>query len=157
MWEAAKKMRLEEVLNQSPEEKIVQLLNCSQKTVWMSSSVQPDFFNKNDVKEAMEKASRRVSAFHLLLSSEVDWETRRQALPWLVALENENKITIKKSKEMIPHWLFADGKNFRLEKGHLEEKPLMTNNLVIWNATKPIAEMLQAKYEQWWNQSNSVI
>lgn len=149
-------MHLEEVLNKSPEEKIVQLLNSSEKTVWMSSSVQPDFFNKEDVRAAMEKACSSVSEFHLLLSSEVDWEERRQALPWLANLADDNRITIKKSQEMIPHWLFIDGKNFRLEKGHLEEKPLTTNNLIIWNATKPIADMLQAKYEQWWNQSNSV-
>ena len=69
----------------------------------------------------------------------------------LPILQTDNRITIKKSQEMIPHWLFIDGKNFRLEKGHLEEKPFLRRQttLIIWNATKPIADMLQAKYEQW--------
>jgi hypothetical protein len=149
-------MRLEEVLQRNPETKIVELLNSAHNSVWMSTSLNSEFFNGGNVRKAVEKTAKNISEFHLLLSSEVNWEERSKTLSWLVDLAKDNKITIKKSSEVIPHWLFVDGKNFRLEKGHLEESPLLTNNLIIWEATKPIAEMLQVKFEHWWNHGSSI-
>jgi len=52
-------MRIEEHINQDPENLIVTLLNTAQGTVWTSSGLVSDFFRRERFRQAVESAAAR--------------------------------------------------------------------------------------------------
>jgi len=148
-------MQIEEHIDCDPEDLIVKLLNAARGSVWTSSSVVLDFFKRDRFKQAMENAAERTYQFWFLLDNDVDWEEKKSELPWLAGLVTKGLITVRKSKEPIPHWLIIDGRHFRLEKRHPPGK-VITNNLEIWGAVKPLADMLQDRFRSWWENATPV-
>lgn len=148
-------MRIEEHINQDPENLIVTLLNTAQGTVWTSSGLVSDFFRRERFRQAVESAAAKCYQFRFLLDEDVDWEEKKVEFPWLARLVAEELITVKKSTEPIPHWLIIDGKHFRLEKPHAQGK-VITNNLEIWEAGTPLADMLRNRFDSWWKNATAL-
>jgi predicted Ser/Thr protein kinase len=144
-------VRLKEVINKDPEEDIIELMSAARYEIWMSSRLNPDFYNREKVREAIENAAKRVNKFRLLIDSRADWQERKSQLPWIAELVENGYITVRKSKNPILHWIIIDRKHFRLEKEHVSD--IGTSNLIIWDCDKPIADILQAKFAKLWMES----
>lgn len=143
-------MHLDEAIDEDPEAKIVELYDSARDTVWSSTSLIPDFYKRSIIMKAIIGAADRVGDFHLLIDFGVDWEQRKRQIPWLVDLVNRQNVTVRKSLHPVQHWLVVDGRHFRLEKTHPEEK-IGKNNLVIWTAIKPLADKLRDRWIEWWD------
>lgn len=153
-------MSFQEVINEDPEPYIVKLFENACDSIWISTRLNPIFYNREAVSTAITNAMERVKEFHLLLDVNVDYETRKQQIRWFADLVDNKRITVRKSDRPIPHWMIIDGKYFRLEKTHLPnetESKIETSNLIIWDTkSKLVAEALRNRFKEWWNSSSAL-
>lgn len=147
--------QISETFEQDPEAIIIDLFQNAKNSIWMSSNLQTEFYNRPSVRKAFEDGLGRVRDFILLLDSSVDWEKRRMELPWLNTIIQTRHFPVRKSDKPILHWIIVDGKNFRLEKPH-DDDEVKTSNMVIKDATKPISDLLQNRFLNWWNKAVSI-
>jgi hypothetical protein len=132
------------------EQKIADLLSRGKKYIWMSTGLNPRFYNRPHIKHAMTKALEKVKQFRLLL--DVDIKERKKEMSWLFDLMSEKGFEIRYRKN-VPHWLIVDGKHFRLEKFH-PPTTMGVKNLVVYNMDFTLSEVLQYTFSEWWNNAN---
>ena len=146
-------MRLQE-FEGDPEKYLVDLWKSAGDYIWMSSDLNPSFYNRKQVKETIEETAERIGEFRILLGRGADWKERKKQLPWLADLIKSGRIKARISG-VVPHWMVVDGKHFRIEKEHAENVTI-TKNLIIWDAEKYLADMIQTKFESWWGTATCV-
>jgi len=130
--------------------KIVNLLQKSKEYVWMSSGLNKDFYNDEDVKNTMKDAFKRVKQVKIIIDG--DAEAKKTEVSWLFDLAKQlnGKLQIRQASERLLHWLIVDGKHFRLEKPHITGE-IGVNNLFVCNVEPPaISEILMRKFDKWW-------
>lgn len=135
---------------ETTKEKIIHLLEKSKQYVWMSSGLNTTFYNDKEIISAMTGAFKRDKEVRIIIQGDI--VEKRDSLKWLFDLKNQfgNKIQIRQIDQM-PHWLIADGKHFRLEKPHGNEVIGM-KNLFVTDVNQPIiTDVLERKFENWWN------
>lgn len=146
-------LKITEYENIDPEEVIANLLIKTEKSVAMSTSLFPPFFNRPKIKEAFLKALNEADNFRLLIDYNNDWEESKKQIPWLANLETETKLNVRKSPNPVLHWVMVDGRHFRLEKPHgtfPSKEVIKTSNLLIEDAIKAISDELQDTFNLWW-------
>lgn len=138
-----------------PEKIIIKLVNEAQQSLWMSTSLHSEFYNRPMVKAALQGAFKRVEEARLLLDSKVtDFEKTKMDFPWIFEdSEVMSKLNVRLSKERLLHWLVVDGRHFRLEKPH--NGTVETSNMEIWDADKPTRDLLKRRFLTWWNCAGS--
>jgi hypothetical protein len=148
----------DEVVKQDPEPYIVKLLGLAHKSVWLSSCLAPEFYNREKIIQAFLNASNRVNDFRILLDPSVDWGKRKQEITWIDKLLKSNQLSVKQSTISIPHWLLIDNTHFRLEKEHAGADLSETSNLILYNVgiqksfepAKLITTTVLSNFELWW-------
>jgi hypothetical protein len=148
-------MQLEELLETDPESKIVDLYNTAHDSVWDSTGLNLEFYNRSTIRQAMLSAADRVSEFRLLVDSSVDWNQRKSQITWLAELLEKKSVAVRASREPLLHWLIVDETHFRLEKEHPKET-IGKNNLIIRNAIKPLSDKLRDIWQQWWYDADTI-
>ena len=147
-------MKTEEVKTpETTKEKIIKLSQMAKNYIWMSSGFNSEFYNDPDVGKAMVDAFGRVKDVRLLVEGNAE-DTERE-VGWLsdAVKKFEGKLHIRQCKR-VPHWLIIDGKHFRLEKPH-PIGVIGTKNLVVYDVDQPdISEILEQKFNDWWNTAN---
>ncbi len=136
-------------------EKIINLLERSEKYIWMSSGLNSEFYNDPDVKTAMVNAFKQVEDVRIIIDG--DYKTKKVELRWLfeIAQQFREKIRIKQHQNLL-HWLIVDGKHFRLERPHKTEM-VGVDNLFVIDVFQPIvSDMLNKKFTKWWLKATSI-
>ena len=113
----------------------------------------PELFPLEAVEKAMVDAFGRVKEVKLLIEGNA--EDKEREVGWLsdAAKEFKGKLQIRQC-ERVPHWLIIDGKHFRLEKSH-PIGAIGRKNLAVYDVDQPyISEILEQKFEDWWNIAN---
>jgi hypothetical protein len=152
--EGNKNIRYQLLVNQDPESSIVTLLNKANVSIWMSSRLNPDFYNREKVKEAFIGAANRTKLFHLILDTGANLDQRKKELPWLNELIEKGKIAVKQSSKPIRHGLLVDSNHLRMEKEHGQDINKILC-MVIWNTKndeefKTIMTTVQSRFDSWW-------
>jgi len=110
--------------------KIPKLLNKAKKEILITSMLSRDFYEKNEIKEAISNAIKREASIKIIL----DHKANNDNLPsWLIDEAKSGKIKIKKSKNNIPHSIVVDKENVRVEKEHEAEKWENATNIIAYN------------------------
>lgn len=146
-------LKVTEYENIDPEEVFVKLLNKADHWVAMSTTLHPSFYNRLRIKQAFVTAFNKVDNFRLLLDYNTNWKKREEQIPWLAELEPEIKLDVRKSTSPLLHWIMVDARHFRLEKPHkLDEQKeiVLTSNLLIQDAIKPVSDKIQDFFSSWW-------
>jgi len=141
-------LKLEKVRTpKETEEKIIELLNSAKKFVWQSSGLNEEFYNKEKVREAITNCAKRVRDYRLIVVG--DAKTKLDKVKWIRDLP----ITIRENRDKsVLHWLIIDGKHYRFEKPHLEEKT-GAGNLICWNMDSMYSRILERRFLRWWYNS----
>jgi hypothetical protein len=145
-------MKVIEICEQDPENIIIDLLSEAKDSIWMSTNLQKEFYDRPTIKKVMADSLFRVKDFKLLLEPNVDWETRKVDLNWLKEIIQTKQFPLRKSEERVLHWIIVDGNNIRLEQPH-EDGATLTSNMVIKGADQPYATDLQQRFLAWWNKA----
>lgn len=143
------------------EEPISDLLLKSKNFVDMSTSLYPEFYNREKLKNAIKTCTQSVWRFRILLDKETDIGELKKEVPWIFALRGEypKKIEIAKAKEDITHHILIDEKYFRIEGKHkrdLSGEPVL-RNLIVENPPRVIAARLIREFNGWWNSAEKII
>ena len=133
---------------------LVKLWKKADDYVWMSTDLNPSFYQREEIRNVMSETASRISDFRLILGKGADWDKIKRELPWFLKLVKSGRIQVKRN-ESVPHWMIVDGKHFRLEKEH-PEGVIETSNLVIWDAKKSLVDLLQSKFKNWWDVAASI-
>lgn len=124
----------------------------TEKYLWLSTSLYPDFYNQSEIKESLEKLADKDVEIRVLLDEDVDIEDRRERVNWLFTLPSAK---IRHSEKNIPHWVIADGNNLRLEKSH-ESGRHGGPNLIVSDADKMLSDVFETRFEKFWYNSPPV-
>lgn len=140
---------------ETTKEKIVSLLKLANDYVWMSTGLNAEFYNDSEVKAAMVDAFKRVNRVRVLISGDI--EDKKEEVMWFFDLvkELDGKIQVRQCAEVL-HWVISDGKHFRLERPHKVEV-VGVNNLLVYDVSPPvISDILKRRFDEWWDQSNTI-
>ncbi len=151
-------MDLTELSNVTPEqleEKLVPLFESAKNSLLISSNFHPDFYNRPKIRKAVENCIAKVEFCRILLDSEIDWIEQKKQLIWLTDVITKKKFPIKQSDKPLLHWIIIDGKNVRLEQPHIKNPPT-TSNVIMYDVSKPVADLLTVKFNEWWNSAVAV-
>lgn len=121
----------------------------------MSTSLNKEFYNDIDIKNAIVKSFEHVKQIRVLIDG--DAESKKKELNWLfdIAKESKGKVQIKQTEDIL-HWIISDGKHFRLEKAHPPGTVGM-NNLFVCDVEPPaISDILRSKFNAWWISARTV-
>jgi len=143
------------------EEPISDLLLEGKNFVDMSTSLYPEFYNREKLKNAIKTCARSVWRFRILLDKETDIGELKKEVPWIFALRREypKKIEMAKAKEDITHHILIDEKYFRIEGKHKRDLggELVLRNLIVVNPPRVIAARLIREFNGWWNSAEKII
>ncbi len=132
---------------------VPKLFSKAENLVWMSTSLYPDFYNRDNVREAVEKAAYRVEDFRMLIDNMVDEKERLSKIPWLKKLIKEGKIKIKKAAYEIRHIIIIDKKIVRIEEYHPANRRAEGNLLV----EDPLIILIEATlFNRWWRDARDL-
>lgn len=134
---------------QETKDKIISLLNDTNKSILMSTGLSPEFYNDKEVRTVMEAAIRRAKEIKIIITE--DKENRQKEVSWLFNLKKElnDKIQFRYLGNA-SHWLIVDDKHIRLEKNH----PLGTigeYNFFDKDVPNIIVKVLKTKFNEWWS------
>lgn len=142
------------------EEPISDLLLKGKNFVDMSTSLYPEFYNREKLKNAIKTCARNVLRFRILLDKEVDIGELKKEVSWVFALKEEypKKIEMAKAKEDIAHYILIDEKYFRIEGEHKHDLggELVLRNLIVENPPRIIAVQLIREFNGWWNSAEKI-
>lgn len=140
---------------------ISDLLLKGKNFVDMSTSLYPEFYNREKLKNAIKTCARSVLRFRILLDKETDIGELKKEVPWIFALRGEypKKIEMAKAKEDITHYILIDEKHFRIEGEHKHDLggELVLRNLIVENPPRIIAARLIHEFNGWWNSAEKII
>ncbi len=125
-------------------EKVIDLFSRAKKSLWMSTSLYPEFYNDDAVKSALEGKISKLD-FRLLLDRDVDVEKRKKEVPWIFRRAKSIRVATAK----LPHWIIVDGKHFRLEKMHPHNKP-GDKNIIVYDMDRIVGDILKEEFSEWW-------
>jgi len=133
--------------------KIIDLFGKAKKSILMSTGLNSEFYNNDDVKIVMKNAFKRVKYAKIIITGDI--ELKKTDVDWLFDIASlSNKIQIRLC-EKANHWLIIDNKHIRLEKSH----PLGTvgqENLFQSDAPQIVTEILKKKFYSWWDSEKSI-
>jgi hypothetical protein len=132
-------------------ELFVNIFSNTNKELLLSTDLDPDFYNDQDIQESMRNVSNEKDVdIRILLDARVDAEERRKQVPWISDLEN---VDIRQSKKDIPHWLISDGRDVRLEKPHNPNQK-GAPYLVVRDLDPTVADVLDQRFNTWWSENS---
>lgn len=141
-----KVLRVDEFDEEFITDKLIEIYEDTEDYLWFSTSLHPEFFSREDIRDTISDLCDRGVTINILLDEEVSAEERRQELPWV--FENDC-IEIKQSENEIPHRVISDGDHLRLEKPHtIQQKGAA--NLIAMNAVGGFREPYINEFEEWW-------
>ena len=127
--------------------KIIDLFSKAKKSILMSTELNPEFYNDDDVKTVMETAFEKVKCAKIIITRDI--ESRKKDVGWLFDIvSHNNKIQIKPCEKAM-HWLIIDDKHIRLEKSHAIGT-IGQMNLFKYDAPQIVTEILKKKFYSWW-------
>lgn len=153
--ERGKEMQVEEKINNDAETAIVKLLDRANDSVFMSTVLNTEFYDRPTVAAALKKAAGRVNEFYLLFDLDSDWKHNSERVPWLFELLKQGHIQIRTSGTPILHRMIVDGKHLRLEEKHAAAEVKVTN-LVVWDAPRLITDSVCNRFLEWWNSAQPI-
>lgn len=149
-------MHIQEVNEEDPEGYVIKLYNKASKYIWTSTSLNPEFYNRPKIIEAITNAVKRVESFHLIYDAVTDWNEIKEKVLWLSEFVEKGKIKVRESLTRLSHWLIVDGSHFRLEKKHEHINVLKLRNLIVWDANTPVADKLTDMFAGWWHNATPI-
>ena len=142
------------------EEPISDLLLKGKNFVDMSTSLYPEFYNREKLKNAIKTCAQNVLRFRILLDKEVDIGELKKEVSWIFELKKEYPeiVEIAKAKEDITHHILIDEKYFRIEGKHKRDLSgeHVLRNLIVENPPRIITLQLLHQFNSWWNNSEKV-
>lgn len=133
--------------------KVIDLFMNARYEANVVSSLYPEFYNDDGVKNALQHCVENTKRFRLLIDDGKNIETTKSKLPWLIELKNKypNKLEIRFSDDpSLRHIMIIDNRNLRIEDTHECEKLDNAKNLIIKDAPEPIVDAAVALFESWW-------
>lgn len=143
---------MEETIKQKDTKtKIIDLFGKAKKSILMSTGLNSEFYNNDDVKIVMENAFKRVKSAKIIITGDI--ESRKTEVNWLFDIAS-NKIQIRHYENAL-HWLIIDDKHIRLEKPH-PQSPIGQENLFDYDVPQIVTEILKKKFYSWWNSEKNI-
>ena len=147
------RMKTEEVFEENDtKSKIIGLLDIAKEEICMSTGLNTEFYNDEELRQAIENSTERVKQFRIIVDGYL--EEKKEKLSWLFDLVNKEKIKIRQ-KIGTPHWLIIDGKHFRLEGDKHPSTAIGTKNLFITDMEFALSEVIQYTFGEWWDNATS--
>jgi len=129
------------------------------KTKIQFSTALSDFYKYADIQNSFIAIAKKGIPVDLLLDVDVDWETKRKELETIFNAFTGDKLTVKQSKEKIPHWLIIDdGNHIRIEKEHKNGKDVIrTSNAILYHTKNEkdeavifLVKNINDNFNDWW-------
>ncbi len=116
-------------------EPISGLLNKGENFIDLSTSLYPAFYNKKELKDAINACVKKVTKIRILLDKNANINTLKKEVSWIFDLHDKNpkKIEIAKAVNDVEHCILVDEKYFRIEAKHKhvdEEVPALKNLII---------------------------
>lgn len=129
--------------------KIINLLNSANKSICMSTGLNPSFYNNGEVKTALWNAIKRVKEIKIIITEDKD--KKQTEVSWLFNLEKElnGKVQFRYLEDAL-HWLIIDDKNIRLEKPH-PPRTIGEFNFFDKDVPNIIIKVLKTEFNDWWD------
>lgn len=139
-------------------EPICSLLEAAENFVDMSTSLYPDFYNKDELKDAIKTCVKKVIKFRILLDKDADIDALKKEIPWIFDLQDKylDTLEIAQASGDISHWILVDEISLRLEEKHKYEEKLILRNLYIQNPPLIIAKTYIRQFDIWWDTAERV-
>jgi len=164
---AYQKSRVENglIADEDTRAKILELINCARHTIYFSTRLEKDFFEKIDVQTAYIRATTRGVHIRMLIEPTINWDTKinETGLTWLKGLKTDGyKFEVRQSREKIPHWIIVDKNHIRIEKTHKDTDKTVSNSIYFNLKTQSTAQRelflkgTLAIFDDWWYDSDPV-
>ena len=134
------------------------LIKAAENFVDMSTSLYPDFYNKDELKDAIKTCVKKVIKFRILLDSGANIDTLKEKIPWIFDLQDKypDTLEIAQASGDISHWILVDEISLRLEEKHKYDEKLILRNLYIENPPLIIAKTYIRQFDIWWDTAKRV-
>ncbi|RZN15495.1 MAG: hypothetical protein EF812_02370 [Methanosarcinales archaeon] len=143
----------ETIKSDDTKKKIIELFGKAKKSILMSTELNSEFYNDDDVKNVMEDALKKVKSAKIIITNDI--ESRKKDVKWLFDIaRHDNKIQIKPCEKAM-HWLIIDDKHIRLEKSH-KIGIIGKENLFQFDVPQIVTEILKKKFYSWWDSEKSI-
>jgi len=143
---------------QELKERIIALFNSAREHVWMCSSLNPQFYNDEDVKKAIVNAINRVKEFRLLVDcSEEEFDNLRKGLGWLfdAMIKSKTRFHVRRIRGA-RHVIIVDDKHVRFEEFHERNEIRVEGNTILMNASKSYIFYAKVLFLKYWNEASEV-
>ena len=137
------------------------VVGAASESVWMSTDLHPDLYDREGVKDTVIQAAQRVQEFRLLIDGRVDPLERLGRLPWLSELAASGRVETRYVAGAVPHWVIVDGGAYmKLEKLRAVDAVGPRDLLLVVDAddtcfvsslTKVLREAAKWVFDKWWD------
>lgn len=144
--------RVDEFDEEFISEKLIEIYSRATDWLWFSTSLHPDFFNREEIKDTLTRLSQEGVSIRVLLDEDVDVDARREKVPWIFDRE---RIEVRQSTHDISHRVISDRTDLRLEKDH---KPAEKGaaNLIAMDAAEDLKNPYRNEFDEWWDLAKAV-